>query len=124
MARYKQGFARPGAATATINYYRSFFDYETRYFGIQWHACMHAPKVILSHCQGLSMGPHACLSRSYEAFFMCRWPSPEYRKGKDVLNGKLPMPVLMLYAANDSALGPQLVRVGLTPILHRSDGQG
>lgn len=28
--RYKQGFARPGAATATINYYRAFFDSETR----------------------------------------------------------------------------------------------
>jgi hypothetical protein len=30
MRRYKQGFARPGAATATLNYYRSFIDYETR----------------------------------------------------------------------------------------------
>ena len=30
-ARYKQGFSRPGAPTATINYYRSYFDHETRH---------------------------------------------------------------------------------------------
>ncbi|EIE18291.1 alpha/beta-hydrolase [Coccomyxa subellipsoidea C-169] len=66
--RYKQGFARPGAATASINYYRAFFDSETRS------------------------------------------PQPEYRKAHELLRRGLKMPVLMLYAANDTALGPQLVR--------------
>ncbi|BDA47881.1 Epoxide hydrolase 4 [Coccomyxa sp. Obi] len=69
LERYKQGFARPGAATATTNYYRAFWDSVTRA------------------------------------------PQPEYRKSLERLRrGLLKMPVLLLYAANDTALGPQLVR--------------
>ena len=65
MLRYKQAFARPGAATAAINYYRAMIDAQTRH------------------------------------------PIPGMGRA---LRRPLPMPVLLIWAAADSALGPQLLR--------------
>lgn len=42
---------------------------------------------------------------------LCRWPSQKFRVANEVLRQGLPMPVLMLYAANDTALGLQLLKV-------------
>jgi hypothetical protein len=67
--RYKQALTRPGAMTATLNYYRSWVDRETRAPGARYLEC------------------------------------------KRRLRAGLRMPVLMVYAANDSALGPELVNV-------------
>ena len=43
----------------------------------------------------------------------CRHNCPPFRKASQALaEGRLPMPVLMLYADSDTALGTQLVKVG------------
>ena len=43
---------------------------------------------------------------------MCRHNCPPFRKASKALaEGQLPMPVLMLYADSDTALGTQLVKV-------------
>ena len=50
----------------------------------------------------------------------CRHNNPAFRKASKALaEGKLPMPVLMLYADSDTALGTQLVQVSAHQHCHQ-----
>ena len=50
----------------------------------------------------------------------CRHNNPAFRKASKALaEGKLPMPVLMLYADSDTALGTQLVKVSAHQLCHQ-----
>lgn len=66
---------------------------------------------------GCSVMRHEAMSHVLPGFSgvraCCRHNCPPYRKASKALaEGCLPMPVLMLYADSDTALGTQLVKVG------------
>ena len=112
LCRYKQAFQQPGAPTAAINYYRALIDCATWWVTDSLHLPFYCLSAEHDLCNTFYRIGHLESTVSESSSACCRYNNPAFRKASKALaEGKLRMPVLMLYADSDTALGTQLVKV-------------